>query len=121
MLGVIKGKSGKSKLLAEQLIGNGDIIIDACDAIHKMISADVACEIISIPSNEKEELETILNVLTDFFKETNAHKKHRIIFYVNTTEDNIQMFVDFSNKFKMKKNLLTVQADNEELKFYGFK
>lgn len=116
---VIKGKNGKSTLLVDEFIGEGDLVIETDGLrISHMSLDDIDCTYISIPSNNKENLTLILKALELSFEDTGNHFR-RIIFYVNTTEDNIEMFLDFSKKHGLEHDILTVQADNEELEFYS--
>lgn len=114
---VIKGKNGKSTLLVEEFIGEGDLIIETDEfQISNMIPDDVGCTFFRISSNKQEDLIAILEALELSLEKIEFR---RIIFYVNTIEDNIKMFFDFGKKHGLEHNILTVQAHNKELEFYS--
>lgn len=126
---IIKGKQGKAEVLAENFVDKESLIVETHNLqLSKLLRDDIACTVLQIPTNRKEDLRKITETLTSFYDSEGAKYHHirfaKIIFYLNVNEEDIEIFKKFEDLLKWKyafvKVILTVQSEDEEIKYIKY-
>jgi regulatory protein YycH of two-component signal transduction system YycFG len=110
---VIEGYAGKSLKVFEYLESLDCDKVLICDREHMNLSAfnyeNIKPDVFCIRITDDYEIDTFIKNFREHMELNNEEKFHNIIFYMNTTKDNISKFKALEDEFKLNA-VLTVQT-----------